>query len=291
MSLASISKIDILRHRAQMFRAVRTFFDKRKVMEVDVPMLSTTGPVDCHIDLVQATCCGKPSFLHSSPEYGMKRLLAQGCGDIYQLSHVFRDGEFGDRHNPEFTMVEWYRLGYSFDAMIQETIDLIHLFLPGASVEFLSYRDAFEKIGGKPYTQVQERDAFFAFEIEPHLGKEGLTVLTGFPPSEAMLSQVSFNGKEMVAERFEIFFHAMELANGYHELTDPQEQERRLIEANAKRHALGKSAYPIDRRFLESLRSGIPDCCGVAVGFDRLMMLMNEESEIHNVMALSWQEM
>lgn len=285
---ALINKVAILRDRAHMLATSRQFFSEREVLEVDVPLLSKSAPIDVHIDLVEATCCQKSSFLHSSPEYGMKRLLADGIGDIFQLSHVFRDGELGDKHHPEFTMVEWYRHGFSFEKMIEETLDFLRLFLPVEKVTTLTYREAFQKIGGKAYEEVEDRDAFFAFEIEPYLGHDCFTVILDFPVQEAALAQIRWNGKEHVAERFEISYRGMELANGYHELADFQDQKRRLEEANKKRETLGKAFYPIDHYFLSALQKGIPDCCGVAVGFDRLMMLRHDIKEIQEVIPFSW---
>ncbi len=290
MSLALANKIDILHDRAQLLASARQFFAERKVCEVDVPLLAQSGPIDVNIELVTGRCCGKPAYLHSSPEYGMKRLLAQGIGDIYQLSHVFRDGERGSRHHPEFTMVEWYRIGFTFEQMIEETLAFLRLFLNEPLAEALTYRDAFETLGGKPLEEVQDKDALFAFEIEPQLGKNGFTVLTGFPASQAALAQVRWDGKEMVAERFEIFYKGMELANGYHELTDPNEQEQRLLEANSARKALNKPQYPIDHHLLVALHRGLPDCCGVAVGFDRLMMIRHEVGDIEEVIPFAWEK-
>lgn len=279
MSLALAKRIQ---DRAHMLAQARSFFKQRNVLEVDVPILSERASVDTHIDLVQAKCLGKRAFLHSSPEYGMKRLLAKGIGDIYQISHVFRNGERGERHNPEFTMVEWYRCGFSLEEMIEETINFIHFFLEvDVAFERLSYRDAF---AGYSYPATpEERDHLFAFEIEPHLKK---TVIRGFPPEQAALSQIDEDG---LAERFELFYQGVELANGYHELLDPIEQKKRFEKANEERQASGKEKYPMDDNLLEALDK-VPDCCGVAVGFDRLMMLRHDVSKIDEVIPFAWEE-
>lgn len=265
-----------------MLAEARTFFAKRKVLEVDVPILSQRASVDAHIDLLQATCLGKKAFLHSSPEYGMKRLLAEGIGDIYQISHVFRSDERGERHNPEFTMVEWYRCGLSFEEMIEESVGFIQLMLNSESdFEWLTYEEVFIRyLGFYPQTS-DERDRLFAFEVEPHLGA---TIICGYPPEQAALARVE-NG---LAKRFEIFCQGVELANGYHELIDPIEQKKRFEEANTHRVALGKTAYPIDYNFLEGL-SSLPDCCGVAVGFDRLMMLRHRVLSIEEILPFVWE--
>ena len=282
MSLASISKTDIIKDRASLLATARSFFAKRGVLEVDVPILSRSASIDVHIDLVNVVCCGSPAFLHSSPEYGMKRLLSEGIGDIYQISHVFRDGEQGERHTVEFTMAEWYRVAFSFQQMMDETLEFIRLFLDQLpqTHETFSYRELFMKYVGKYPSTVDERDAVYAFEVEPHLGKGILTVVKGFPQEQAALAAI---GPDGLAERFEVYYQGMELANGYHELTDPNEQRRRLIEANEERKKLGKQVLPLDEELVQALSQGIPDCCGVAVGFDRLMMLRHQVEEIREI--------
>ena len=282
MSLASISKTDTLKDRAAKLATARAFFAKRGVMEVDVPILSRSASVDIHIDLVNVVCCGKLAFLHSSPEYGMKRLLAEGIGDIYQISHVFRDGEQGERHTVEFTMAEWYRIGFSLQDMMDETLEFIRLFLDRLppTHETFSYRDLFMHYVGKYPSSVEERDTVYAFEVEPHLGKEVLTVVKGFPPEQAALAGI---GPDGLAERFEVYYQGIELANGYHELIDHHEQRKRLNEANEERRKLGKQVLPIDEELIQALAQGIPDCCGVAVGFDRLMMLRHQVEEIREI--------
>ncbi len=283
MSLALTNRLDILRDRGAMLAAARAFFAQRGVLEVDVPILSTRASVDPHIDLIEAACLGKKAFLHSSPEYGMKRLLAEGIGDIYQISHVFRSDERGERHNPEFTMVEWYRCGLPFKKMIEETVSFVSLFIPDiADFEWLSYHEAFLRhVGGFPSSQ-EERDCVFAFEIEPLLKA---AVIHGFPAEQAALARIE-NG---LAQRFEIFYKGVELANGYHELTDPIEQRKRFEQNNRQRLALGKEPYPVDTLFLEALEGGMPDCCGVAVGFDRLMMLRHDADSIDEVLSFTWE--
>lgn len=283
MSLASVNRTDILKDRAMMLKSCRAFFEEREVLEVDVPILSSGASVDVHIELVQATCCNQLAYLHSSPEFGMKQLLALGANDIYQISHVFRDFERGERHTPEFMMIEWYRLGFSFEQMIKETLELISLFLDplfSKDYEHYSYKQAFMRYAKRFPENVDERDEIWAFEIEPHLGKNRITVIAGFPPEQAALSRISEQGE---AERFEVYFQGVELANGYHELIDPQEQLRRMRVANQERENLGKKTLPIDWDFIHALEQGLPDCCGVAVGFDRLMMLRHQVKEIRDV--------
>lgn len=282
MSLALTSKRDILHDRAQMFAKVRHFFQERDVVEVDVPMLSTTAPVDPYIDLVTATCMGKRCYLHSSPEFGMKKLLAMGVGDCYQLSHVYRDGELGEKHSPEFTMLEWYRVGGTFDELIQETVDLISLFIGELKPVMHHYEDLFWEHVGRYPQSIEERDNLFALSIEPHL--EGLAVVSHYPPEQALLAKTEVVNGEVVARRFEIFYDGVELANGFDELCDMTELKRRFVMDQDKRLSLGKERYPLDE---ELLASDLPPCCGVAVGFDRLMQLRHNVSQIQDILPLS----
>jgi len=286
---------------------VRDFFAKREILEVDCPALSASASIDTHIDVIQA----EDRFLHTSPEYGMKRLLAQGSGDIFQLSHVFRKGELGTLHNPEFTMAEWYRVGVTFEEFIEETVDFVRLFLEDIPFTTLTYRDAFLHYLGCDYLRLEtqqlaelaqargihfsgslDKDGYLQLlmssAIEPRLGQEKITVLTNYPASQAALAETKEIAGEPVAERFEIYFQGIELANGYHELKDPLEQRRRLDLANRERKALGKEELPLDIHFLAALESGLPDCCGVAAGFDRLLMLHLGKARLAEVLPLPW---
>lgn len=304
------NRLSILRDRAAMLGKARDFFQQRGVMEVDCPILSHVADIDTHIDPITALCNGKDvCYLHPSPEYGMKRLLSEGIGDIYQLSHVFRDGEYSPKHNPEFTMVEWYRHELSFIDLIHETMEFIHLFLGDLAGEVLSYRDVFLRFAGFDYVKMTPSDllayiraqnipAYSNIEneekdellnlilgttIEPLLGREGLCALTYYPPTQAALAKCLQKGDELVAERFEIYYKGIELCNGYHELTDPMEQRKRINQANLGRKGLGKAALPIDEYFLAALEKGLPKTCGVAVGFDRLMMLRHKTDDLSDV--------
>ncbi len=311
------SKIARLQDRALMLRAARSFFDARGVLEVDCPILSAQASVDAHIDLIPALYQGKDKhYMHSSPEFGMKRLLAEGIGDIYQLSHVFRDGELSAKHNPEFMMAEWYRLDFSLEQMIEETILFIRLFLGDLPYKVVSYREVFQQTTGIDYLTAGESDLFayiqtkgipfypgvleegkdallnliLGLEVEPNLGNEELCVLAYYPASQAALARKRWHGSEQVAERFEVYYQGVELANGYHELTNPHEQRLRFEEANQHRSNLGKEKLPLDENFLEALKKGLPDCSGVAVGFDRLMMLRQGEEQIAHVLPWGWQQ-
>jgi lysyl-tRNA synthetase class 2 len=246
----------------------------------------------------------------------MKRLLSLGSGVIYQMRHVFREGDWGSLHNPEFMMVEWYRLGFTLSQLIEETLDLIRLFVGKLPSEKMSYRNAFQKYLGIDYLHatpwklleiakshnitLSEKanqwsketllDLLMSFIIEPQLGKGKLTVITDYPATHAALAKIEQKEDEPVAQRFEISFEGIELANGYHELTDPKEQRVRLHQENEKRKLNGKETLPLDEHFLLALERGIPDCCGVAVGFDRLMLLNQKKPLLADILPISWAE-
>lgn len=307
------SKIEILKDRAHLLQQVRSFFSERGVLEVDCPAISEGAPIDLHIDVMTVhSLPGEIRYLHTSPEYGMKRLLAMGLGDIYQMSHVFRQAELGPRHNPEFTMIEWYRHYLSFQELIEETLDLIRLFLGPLSTSSWRYRDAlhhyaqidylsaesstlFERLDGLPqgachWDKETLLQLFVSSLVEPHLGQGELTVLYDFPASQAALSKTAWVDNEAIAYRFEIYYQGIELANGYQELTDSTEQANRFETAQKARLAAGKDPLKIDTHFLKALEEGLPECCGVAVGFDRLMMLRHQTQEIGEVLPFPWKD-
>jgi lysyl-tRNA synthetase class 2 len=235
----------------------------------------------------------------------MKRLLSEGLGHIYYLGHVFRKGELGSIHNPEFTMVEWYRLNISFADMIQETCDFLFLFLGELPIEMIGYRKAFETYVGIDYSEISlaelqrmtqsswPRDSCLCYllthQIEPKLGQGKLTVFTDFPPHEAALACVTSKNGEQVAERYEIYYEGVELCNGYHELSDEIELRRRFLQKNKEREAEGKPPYALDEKFLAALQT-LPECCGVSVGFDRALMLRHKLKSIKQVIPFAWEE-
>jgi lysyl-tRNA synthetase class 2 len=303
----------MLQKRAQMFANVRAFFSQRKVLEVDTPILSHTAPTAAHIEVMTASFpSGEKGYLHTSTEYAMKRLMVEGSGDIYQLCHVFRAEEAGRLHNPEFTMIEWYRINVPFQFLIDETIDLIRLFLGDLPVHTYSYFEVFQKFVGIDYTIATAQDLkaiaeknnlplspdadawdkdiylhfLLAFLIEPNFA--GLNIIRDFPASQSALAKIFLRGDERVAERFEVYFNGIELANGFHELTDPVEQRARFIDDNLQRQKQGKEVLPIDEHFLTALEKGLPDSCGVAVGFDRLLMLMLNKESLAEILPFSW---
>jgi lysyl-tRNA synthetase class 2 len=310
------SKLSILRDRSAMLAAARSFFYARGLIEVDCPLITREASVDAHIDLITTNHPNSIRYLHSSPEYGMKRLLVDGIGDIFQLAHVFRQEETGAKHNPEFMMAEWYRLGFTFEEMINETIEFMRLFLGDISSSLLTYQDAFLRYAGIDPFKSNEKELLallieqklplydgiehenkdnllnliLAMMIEPHLGENELVALAYYPSTQAALAKTRLRPEGLVAERFEVYFHGIELANGYHELADSKEQRKRLAEANLERQALGKETLPPDEEFLKALERGLPDSCGVAVGVDRLMMLRHNKSEISEIMPFGWHQ-
>lgn len=314
MSTKNNPRLSILRDRSAMLKAVRQFFYSRDVLEVDCPLITQAASVDAHIDLIPTLHAGGKRYLHSSPEYGMKRLLVEGIGDIFQLAHVFRQEEVGSKHNPEFMMAEWYRLNLSFEEMIAETIDFVRLFVGQLPSRVLSYRDVFlEHVHIDPFSSTKEEllqvlknaemplyagveneskdnilNLILGMLVEPHLGQGEILALAYYPSTQAALAKTRVFPEGAVAERFEIYLTGIELANGYHELADAKEQRRRFEEANLERLHLGKEALPIDEQFLTALEKGLPECCGVAVGVDRLMMLRHGCAHISDVMAFNW---
>lgn len=243
----------------------------------------------------------------------MKRLLSKQSGDIFYLGHVWRHEDAGRKHSPEFLMAEWYRVGFSFEEMMEETLDFIETIITPRPRHALSYQKAFQQhlnldpfsaskeellhacsdIEGYPLHQSSTDDLLnllLALKIEPHFDEAALTVLYHYPPSQAALARHTTSNGNLVAERFEIYSGGLELANGYHELADPIEQRKRFIQDNETRKALGKPPYPIDEAFLQALGDNFPDCCGVAVGVDRLLMLREQAEAISDIMPISWNE-
>lgn len=289
-----------MQERAAMLKAVRAFFDSRGCMEVDTPLLSPYAPIDIHIDPIETA----EGFLHTSPEYHMKRLLAEGSGDIYQLSHVYRKEEEGRLHSTVFTMIEWYRVDISYSEFLQEIIALTELFVGKKKVERLTYQEAFQQtLTVDPFaTSTQELlnigrshnlylndqpiddllNELWGCLIEPILGKDVLTIIEDYPPSQAALAKVIDRNGRPVAQRFEVYIEGIELGNGYHELSSSSEQQIRLEKANRERVLLGKKMFTIDPHFVEAVGQ-LPNCYGMAMGFDRLLMLKNKLNNIDKI--------
>lgn len=313
MYQGSNTALAILQDRAAMFKAVRCFFEQREVLEVDTPMLSKSAPIDANIDILETEAFfNQKGYLHSSPEYGMKKLLAKGLGDIFQLSHVYRQGEVSSKHQIEFTMIEWYRKEFSFSKLLEETKQLIFLFLGELPYQILHYETVLKKEFNitplsLPLQELSDfcktlgldspscdRDFYLSFLwdiAEQSLGNHQLSFITHFPASQAALSKTFEEKGNHYASRFECYYHGIELANGYHELTDSKEQFKRLLEQNNKRISLNKKPLPIDEGFLKSLDFLChQEYFGVAVGFDRLMMLRHGTDHIAEILPLSWDD-
>lgn len=311
------ASLETLRRRADLLRRVREFFDQRAFLEVETPCLSRDVVVDRHLDpLVTVLPCdvrrphdGRPLYLQTSPEFHMKRLLAAGAGAIYQVAHAFRAGEAGPRHNPEFTLVEWYRPGDSLDAGMTLLGELCERLLARGPAERLSYAEAFERhVGLDPHVAelaaldravlaaggaglefaADDRDGRLDYllvtRVEPHLGQQRPTMLYDYPASQAALAQIRV-GPTPVAERFELYVQGIELANGYHELLDADELTARNSANNRLRIADGKAPLPEESRLLSAMRSGLPASVGVALGFDRVVMLATGAQSIDEVLA------
>lgn len=308
----------MLRLRADLLQRTRQFFAERGLLEVETPALSMAAATDLHIDSLVAQSAGGElrGWLHTSPEFPMKRLLAAGAGDIWQIARVFRSGEAGRRHNPEFTLIEWYRVGWDADRLMDEVGELLRALAAGllepGEERRLSYREAFRRHAGlDPFTAAgpdiaaalaargvavpaglaADRDACLdlalAALVEPGLDPSRPTFIYDFPASHAALARIR-PGDPPVAERFELFFGGMEIANGFHELLDPVEQAARFSADLGARRARDLAEPPMDRRLLDALAHGLPDCAGVALGFDRLVMALAGASHIDEVLAFPW---
>ncbi|WKE65456.1 EF-P lysine aminoacylase EpmA [Gallaecimonas kandeliae] len=308
--------LEALRRRAQLFADIRAFFAERGVLEVDTPILSQGSISDPHIEVMTSIYTGPLApqgltlYLQTSPEFAMKRLLAAGSGPIYQLGKVFRNEEAGRRHNSEFCMLEWYRPSLDHHQLMDEIADLLVAVagMDRSRIEKLSYLAAFERsLGINPhraslaelqalaqqhagYGEVEEdRDTLLnllvSFVIEPSLGTEGPCFLYDYPASQAALARTAEDEHgHQVACRFELFIKGVELANGYFELTDAEEQRRRLLADGETRRALGRPYNNPDLRLADALAAGLPDCAGVALGVDRLLMVILDAKDISQVM-------
>jgi lysyl-tRNA synthetase class 2 len=310
--------IAALRQRAALNALIRAFFAERNVLEVETPILSEAGNTEPNIDSFHTFFSGHVDagsaqrWLRTSPEYPLKRLLAAGVGDCYELGRVFRNGEAGGRHNPEFTMLEWYRVGWDHHRLIDETVALVRAALAqvgrDATLRVLDYRslyrthvglDPFEaslealqaplagvRIDAGGLTRDDWLDLLMTHVIQPAFGDDQMTVVHDWPASQAALARVR-PGTPALAERFELYLGAVELANGYHELNDAGEQRARFLRDHAVRQARGAVLPPLDERLLDALPT-LPDCAGVAVGVDRLLMAMNRTGRIAEVLAFDF---
>lgn len=312
---ASRGRYHALRLRARLNTLVREFFAGRGVLEVETPILSAAGNSEPNIESFATGFTGpvdagsRKRFMRTSPEYPLKRLLASGVGDCYELGRVFRNGEAGSAHNPEFTMLEWYRVGFDHRRLALECAQLVRAALAladrDAAVTTTSYRDWFlDGLGIDPFTAAEESlrvplrdfsidpvgltrddwlDLLITHRLQPALPRDGITVVYDFPASQCSLARIR-RGSPSVAERFELYLGRHELANGYHELNDAAEQRERFEHDNLRRRARNQPEMPIDENLLAVL-DRLPDCAGVALGVDRLLMHMTGTDDIRNVIA------
>lgn len=303
--------LGMLHQRAQLLRQLRTFFDSRGFLEVETPLASHDTVVDRHLDPIPLTVNGSQMWLQTSPEFGMKRLVVAGATAIYQITRAFRDDERGQLHNPEFTILEWYRVGDTFDDGIAFLEAVTKEMLGVTETERLSYQQAFLRYANiDPLTASTEdiicrcrqqpatmnlgddRDSWLNFlladAVEPHLGAACPTILYHYPSSQAALARVSEHDSR-VAERFELYVRGVEVANGYHELCDPDELLQRSTIGNHERMRDGKIPLPAENRLLDAMRDGLPPCTGVALGVDRLLMLRAGCTDIAEVLAFPFE--
>lgn len=324
MSLASKNKtwqpsatIAALQNRARIIKSIRDFFAARNVMEVETPLMCHTSVTDPFIESIPALFQAHPNtpevryYLQTSPEYAMKRLLAAGSGAIYQITKAFRQGEVGRHHNPEFSMLEWYRPGFDHHALMDEMNELLQFVLQTPPAERMSYAALFQSrlqidaLNASVATlaacaedhniqvqdEITDRDTWLnlllSHLIEPTLGTERPFFIYDFPASQSALARIQPTVPP-VASRFEVYFKGIELANGFHELQDAQEQRRRFENNVNKRRELGLSEIKIDELFLAALENGLPECAGVALGIDRLVMLATNNSYISDVLSFDF---
>ena len=306
-----------LRLRAELLRKLREFFHHRGFLEVETPLASADVVVDRHLDPLSVVLpddprkpdVGRRLWLQTSPEFAMKRLLAAGAPAIYQVTRAFRADEIGPLHNPEFTIVEWYRPGDDMAAGMRFLSDLCEALLGRGPARQLSYAAAFQQHLGldphrasvaelrtmaaacgvsAPDSLGDDRDGWLDLllteRIQPHLGRCEPAIVYDYPASQAALARIR-EGDPAIGERFELYVEGIELANGYHELLDPAELRRRQAEANAHRRADGRAVLPEESRLLAAMDAGLPSATGVALGWDRLVMIAAGASSIRDVMA------
>ena len=298
---------ELLVARAGLLNDIRDFFSSLDVLEVETPLISSAGNTDPEIQSIR-TDTG--TYLRTSPEFALKRLLAAGCGDVFELGRVFRADESGRSHNPEFTLLEWYRTGYSYHRLMDEIAVLVRLCGRGKFTQWpeerLSYRQLFQRhldidpfsadekdlcaVAGKngisdiELDRRQWLDLLISHVIQPALPAQGLTFVYDFPADQAALARIRPETPPL-AERFELYLGRTELANGYQELTDAIEQKRRFEAENTERQKRGKPVYTIDQHLIAALEHGLPDCAGVALGVDRLLMAVCGADSINEVTA------
>ncbi|GAB2893793.1 EF-P lysine aminoacylase EpmA [Microbulbifer echini] len=303
-----VATLAALRQRAALLAEIRQFFAQRQVLETEVPVISRRATSDPHIESITTQCVGTAAYMATSPEFALKRLLAAGIGDCYYLGKAFRQGEAGRRHNPEFTMLEWYRCGWDDRRLMDEVADLLCQILGRHQVQSLSYRELFQRelqldphsasdqalascveremdLAFAPNDRSECLDLLMSHRLERAMGA-GITLLYDFPANQAALAKViPDKSGTLVARRFEAYVGGLELANGYWELTDSAEQMRRFEADQAYRKKNGSAVHPFEERLVMALQAGMPECAGVALGVDRLLMLAGGYKSIEDVIA------
>lgn len=307
-----------LRHRAQMLKTIRLFFDHRDVLEVETPLLCSATGTDPQLDFFSShyhcvanteSAADKRMFLQTSPEFAMKRLLAAGSGSIFQICKAFRNSELGRHHNPEFTILEWYRVGYSLSELINEVTELIAELTNNKKSPYkISYADLFEQTTGlnalefcpQSYRAYALKngledaiglcennhslwlDFLFSYQVQPTLKQHPICIVYEYPAIQASLARINTKNPN-VADRFEVFVQGIEIGNGFFELSDAGEQEKRFDQENSSREKMGLPQVKKDQHFLNALKSGLPECSGIALGLDRLLMIMTETQSLNDV--------
>ncbi len=303
--------IEFLRQRAELLAKIRSFFSERGYLEVETPIMARYGTTDVYLSNIKATFRSETYCLQTSPEYHMKRLLAAGSGSIFQIARVFRDDELGRWHNPEFTLLEWYQLDIDHHALMEEMDLFLQRVMQSNPMIKKTYQQAFlEACEVEPLSATiaqlrqtlvrydldnvlppheEDRDQYLfllmSHVVEPFLGKETAPVAVyNFPVSQAALAKIS-NG---VAERFEVYYQGVELANGFHELTDAAAQANRFTQDQKLRSEKGFPAMEADQYLLQALAHGLPACSGVALGIDRLVALALKQPEIAKIISFDF---
>jgi lysyl-tRNA synthetase class 2 len=300
------ASLTVIQQKARIYRQIRAFFDARECLEVDTPLLSPSTNTDANIESIKASNLGQTRYLQTSPEFAMKRLLAAGSGSIYQICRAFREGEKGRRHNPEFTLLEWYRIEYDYQQLMDEMEFLVnevsselnqyqrisyrklmldHIDIDIDTIELLDLRQKVDQL--VPGTRSAELDIdqcldlLISLVIAPEM--KGYVFVYDYPVSQAALARVKASNPT-VAERFELFYNGLELANGFSELCDSSQQRARFEGDNNRRLAAGLEPYPVDELLLSALNAGLPECAGVAIGLDRLLMVLLDKDSIDQVL-------
>lgn len=302
-----LPRLERLKDRAALLRASRAFFDERGLCEIDLSPLSEDPPaVERHLSFIRAEVCSRSYYLHTSPEFRLKQLLTEGMGDCWYLGHVFRNHEWGAAHRPAFTMAEWYRLGWTLEALIDETVAFIELFLGERPRRTLTYREAFlAAVGCDPVHAKKEEwlrilgehgmtlsealladsydleDLVLAHLVEPTFSPEEITILTQYPPERAIWAELDSDG---YAQRYEIYVGGHEISNGFLELQSFEEYCKRMSAILGEQRQKGSLPPALPAHFLRSLEGGFPQAAGVSVGFDRLMMVRHAVEEIGEIL-------